>query len=72
MHLHLFKIINIYTKHEKYFKGIVIILITWCPLLAGVYSTCIYSAVKLSNNPNTKNVYIYVLMTLFTILLKQY
>ncbi len=22
---------NIYTKHEKYFKGLVIILISWCP-----------------------------------------
>ncbi len=31
MHLHLFKIIYIYTKHERYFKGLVIILIIWCP-----------------------------------------
>ncbi len=31
MHLHLFKITYIYTKHETYFKGLVIILITWCP-----------------------------------------
>ncbi len=37
MHLHLFQqnsiyiYIYIYTKHEKYFKGIVIILITWWP-----------------------------------------
>ncbi len=31
MHLHLFQQNNIYTKHEKYFKGLVIILITWCP-----------------------------------------
>ncbi len=30
MHLHPFKIIYIYTKHEKYCKGLVIILITWC------------------------------------------
>ncbi len=30
MHLHLFKMIYIYI-HEKYFKGLVIILITWCP-----------------------------------------
>ncbi len=28
----------------------------------------VYSAVNLSNNQNTKNVYIYVLMTLFTII----
>ncbi len=30
MHLHIFQLC-IYKKHENYFKGLVIILITWCP-----------------------------------------